>query len=229
MKFTQVANLYASNTQSLITALGWKIAQDGSGNLGIYDTGGTEIGWISEDGSSNIELFTQTGKLLILSSQDFSSKLWVGPNVLAASYKFTTYNGLPTAGLGVPAIYVSNDQSKTNAAFTTVSYTPPSTAGHYRMSAELTVTTGTTLTFKAAITFKDENGSATTLTGVGWRRDTGLNTVLSDPTANTTGKYFMVPIDFDIDNSGTAITFQDNTGTYTTCAYKLHVKLEQMS
>lgn len=124
-----------------------------------------------------------------------------------------------------PLVVKTSVQSPSNAAPTTVSYTPPATAGTYRLSAFLDVTTATTITFKTKLTYTDPAGSATT-DRPGWYLEN--SGVVTQPTANTADRFTTIPYIFGIDNSGAAISLADDAGTYTTCAYRLNTVLERL-
>jgi len=107
----------------------------------------------------------------------------------------------------------------TNAAPTTLSYTPPATAGSYLLGGALNILTGGTLTWKIKMTYQDAGGVAHT-TDLPVFQQQGSTTLLAgSPGANVTGRYSMLPFQIDIDNSATAITLADNTGTYTAGTY----------
>jgi len=126
--------------------------------------------------------------------------------------------------LGVAA---STIQSRTNQAPLAFSYSPPKVAGTYRIIAYLDVTTGTTLTFKNKLTYADPAGSAITDHPI-WQLE-GSATLVTEPTANTADRFVMLSYLFAVDNSGTAITLVDDSGTYTTCAYRLAIILERLA
>lgn len=78
--------------------------------------------------------------------------------------KFTTYNNIATAGLGVPTIYSAPAISATKAAnFTAYTYTPPAAAGVYRVSGVLTTTSATnTGTVQLTVDYVDSQGTVHT-------------------------------------------------------------------
>ncbi len=132
-----------------------------------------------------------------------------------------------TGAILTPSIVKTVVQSAaTNVAPTTLSFTPPSVAGTYRISAQLNATTATTLTFKNILGYTDSTAAARTDIPV-WERQNSA-TMLVAPTANTADRFVQGPFLFSIDNSGTAITLGDNAGTYTTCVYDYTVVLERL-
>lgn len=118
----------------------------------------------------------------------------------------------------------SQQTSVTNAAPTTVSFTPPAQAGIYRISGYLNVTTGTTIAAALKVTYKDPEGNARN-DGVVFQK-AGSATLLTSVV--TTGQQTFHET-IAIDNSGTAITVADNAGTYTTCVYDLAVVIERLA
>lgn len=135
-------------------------------------------------------------------------------------------NGITLVGQGFPLIVAQTSQSKSNAAPTALSYTPPAVAGTYRASWYLDITTGTTLTFIAKLTYTDPAGSARSA-NIELLTEGGTSVVAGGPAANSTGQFSGVET-FAIDNSATAITVVDNSGTYTTGAYRWVVVIEQL-
>lgn len=116
----------------------------------------------------------------------------------------------------------------TNVAPTTLSFTPPPTAGVYRLSALLDALTAGTMTFKVKITYTDPGGNARTDIPAFYLQNTTA-IVAGGNSANTAGRYVMFPHTIAIDNSATAITIADNSGTYTAGTYYWTPVLEQLA
>lgn len=143
---------------------------------------------------------------------------------------FTTYAGIATAGLGVPGIFAVGAQTLyTNSAPTTLSYTPPATAGVYRIGGTLNILTGGTMTFKIKITYQDAGGNAHSGDIPLFALQNSATLLAGSPGANTTGRYTMLPFEIAIDNSATAITVADNSGTYTAGTYYWVPHIEQIA
>ena len=122
----------------------------------------------------------------------------------------------------IPATVKSSVQSRTNQAPLAFSFTPPAIAGTYLLLGWLDVTTGTTITFKIIVGYTDPAAGAQTDNPVWFRQNNA--TAVQNPTANTADRfYFAMPLATDA--SATPITVTDNTGTYTTCAYRLNLVL----
>lgn len=139
----------------------------------------------------------------------------------------TKSNGITLAGQGFPLIvFAPAPQSRTNQAPAASSYTPPATAGTYRASYYLDLTTATTVTFIAKLTYTDLTGVARS-PNVTLIAEGGTSVLAGGPAANTAGQFQGSQV-FSIDNSATAITVVDNSGTYTTCVYRWAVILEQL-
>ncbi len=138
------------------------------------------------------------------------------------------YNNITTAGLGVPAIYATYSTTGNTAAVTNaINYTPPATAGRYRLSWVVTCTAATTDSFTVVATWKDASGNARTQNLGGF--DPAGTALVAGAITNTigTGAYYgdaMVAID----NSATAITLS-TAGTFTTVTYNLSATLEQLA
>ena len=215
---------------------------DASSNVGIYNSSGTEVAYF--DGNGNLVILGSTvpaGTLSYYGSGSSSSMRVNAPSggsVLMqiagnSNYQFLAtgvarFANIASAGLGVPAIYAAGAQTLyTNVAPTTLSYTPPATAGIYRVSAYLNIITGTTLTFKIKITYTDPGGNAVTDVP-DFEQQNSTTLLAGGPTANTTGRFsFSWPI--AINNGAAAITVADNTGTYTTGTYYWTPFVEQIA
>jgi hypothetical protein len=180
----------------------------GTTGLGVYGAAGTQVASIGAGGANSFSFG---------SSQQFTINSTGLP---------TKSNNVALVGQGFPLIVAASVQNQTNLAPTTVSFTPPATAGTYRVSSWLDLSTATTVTFKNILGYTDAAGTAQT-DKVIWEQQNSA-TMLVDPTANTTGRFVQLPYLFSVDNSGTAITLGDNTGTYTTCVYRYTVILEQL-
>jgi hypothetical protein len=138
---------------------------------------------------------------------------------------FIYYNGIETAGIGVPAIYANGGpQHQTNAAPASVTYSPPSTAGQYRLFVTLLVKTATTLTLKMSVTYTGADGTSH-VDALVFQKE-GSATLLTSVTA---ADRYVADQSFLIDASGGTITIADASGTYTTCEYWVQPNLEQLA
>jgi hypothetical protein len=138
-----------------------------------------------------------------------------------------TYSARTTAGFGVPPIYASYSTTANTAAVTNaINYTPPATAGRYRMCGLVNVTAWTTpATFTVVVTYTDDSGTARTETLQLIRGSTG-----AAATAITAIDrwYFILPL-FAINNGAVAITLS-TSGTFTgSPSYNLSGTLEQLA
>jgi len=188
---------------------------------------------IGTDGTGDLYLNSVTGKKIGLNINGVQSSYVT--NVLAGFnvpiYLFSNligFNAIATAGLGVPAIYTAYASGSQNAALTAVgSYTPPATAGRYRVTANVYCTVGTTTTFSVKVNYYDLNGTghADILPLVS---AAAPGVFLLNGLVIAAGTYYAMPIEIDIDNSQTPITFS-TVGTFTTVTYFLNATLEQLS
>lgn len=84
---------------------------------------------------------------------------------VAYSGKITTYNGVATAGWGVPAIYGYGRSVAAIAAVASVAtYTVGAADGSFIVSANVNVTTSTTHSITCTCTYSDENNTSRTET-----------------------------------------------------------------
>lgn len=139
--------------------------------------------------------------------------------------KFTTYNNIATAGFGVPGIYQEPGVSATKTAnFTVFSYTPPATAGRYRVSAVISTTSSTnTGTVQLTLDYKDSNGTGHTADIIPLTDAAGSTaTTKSGASKEFHGLVWF----FTIDNSATAIALKVViTGTV---SYTVSAALEEL-
>lgn len=198
-----------------------------SNNLsGVTTGGGTSNKVAKYSGASSLSNSSITDDGTTVSTSEAFSQGGGGAFALNSSGVPIEVSGVATDGLGAaltvkaPAI-----QNKSNAAPTTVSYTPAAAASAYRVTLWLDVTTGTTITFKILVNYTDPAGTAQTDAPVWFRQNSA--TALVNPTANTADRFYAI-MPLATDNSATAITVTDNSGTYTTCAYRFQVVIERL-
>jgi len=230
----------------IATTVGYAIKDDGSGDLGIYK-GATNIATIEDNGnlviltSAGVENSTPNTNAVIYGDASGVAIITAG-NAVDALYlydgsillfkvnvagKIRTYNSLPTQGIGVPAVYASSIQNLSNSAPAQITYTPPATIGTYRMSYWLDITTATSILFTVNLVYTDTNGTPRSFAPLMFPEG-GATGVNGGPAGNTAGRWYGSQM-FGIDNSGNAISIQDNSGSYINCAYRWHVTLEQLA
>lgn len=143
--------------------------------------------------------------------------------------QFRVYGGIVTAGIGAAVPYGAfTHAGKTSADSNAINYTPPATAGTYRLNAWFRATTATTFTITVGVTFTDEHGTAQSfnlsfLPAAG----TAIVNSLTNSAASTTFQQ-AIPLTFSIDSSATAITLS-TAGTFTTVTYDWGATLEQLA
>jgi hypothetical protein len=198
--------LTVQNGQSSLTSL----------NLLVAGTGPADI--LKTDGAQRLVISSPSGLIQLNSFE--------ATNLAYFDKTFVTYNGVNTAGLGIPAIYAASTQTgKINAAPTTVTYGPPSTAGIYRASGYVEVTTATSIALKLKLLYGSPGGTDPVTDSIVFTNQ-GSTTLLTSLVGN--GRYYFSH-QFGIDASGTNIQLEDNAGTYTTCVYNLNYILEQLA
>src|SRR5579864_9338491 len=135
---------------------------------------------------------------------------------LALGGKATTYNGVATAGWGVPAIYAAGRVTAQTSATASIStYTVGAADGSFIVSANINVTAATTASFTCTCTYTDETNTSRTLT-LNFSNVTGtLLTTITNATG--TGAYEGVPLHIRA-KASTAITFA-TVGTFTSATY----------
>lgn len=230
---------FPAATNHITTANGTTVMQDASGNLGLFNTSGTEV-LVLPNGSSlvatlpalnydgsNLELSAPLGQQSGLAIAK-SYVLYVNASGVNFIKPISSFNNIFTAGLGVPAIYAAYSQTgKTAAVTNAINYTPPATAGTYRLSFSVDVTTATTDNFTVVATWKDASGNAISQNLGGSDKNGTALTAGAITNAIGRGVYYGSAL-FSIDNSATAITLS-TAGTFTTVTYNLAATLEQLA
>jgi hypothetical protein len=227
----------SGSTSLLTTPNGFTVKQDASGNMGIYNASAVEVAFfdgngklnflsvnttfpatnpaIGNDNSNDLKLTANAGVIILGNMAWFAGKIGM-------------FNSISTAGLGVPAIYAVYSTTGNNIAVTNaINYTPPATAGTYRLTFTVDTRVATTDNFYVVATWKDAAGTARSQT-IGGSNAVG-SALVAGAITNTigTGTYYGSVL-FQIDNSATAITLS-TVGTFTTVTYDLAATLEQLA
>ena len=216
---------------------------DSNSNVGLFNASGTEFLALITGGGTDTtraSMRTDASNNLIINAKA-SQTIYLGndtPNavdfngskaVVNTAGIFTRYNNVATAGLGVPAIYASYTSASLTAAVTNaVNYTPPATAGTYRLSIIVDVSTATTHSFTANLAYKNAAGTAITESCDFILQTLATGTVTKDVAAANGVKRYVANEVFAIDNSATAITLS-TVGTFTTVTYRMAAILEQLA
>jgi hypothetical protein len=141
----------------------------------------------------------------VLGSYSISGDLTLGAKVVKV-------NNRTTAGLGVAPVFATASSTANNAALTNaINYTPPATAGTYRVSGVVNVTAWTTpATFAVNLGYKDASGNARTEVAHLRRGSNGADAAA----VTAVDRWFFDFAAVMVDNSGTAITVS-TAGTFT--------------
>lgn len=142
------------------------------------------------------------------------------------SSKITAYNGLATAGNGIPAIVAYGRVTAQAAANASIAAFTPVADASFEVSANVLVTTATTHSFTLTCAYTDEGNTARTLTLTFGLVAGGVATT---SIANATGTvpYHGVPVSIRC-KGGTTITIASAAGgTYTTVVYNAEAVIKQ--
>lgn len=151
-----------------------------------------------KDHSGNVVLLVDDTQERI---QIGAASYWHTSGAMETASHFVTYNNIPTAGLGVPAIYqVGHGVGATTAQ--TVTYTPPATAGCYIVTVAIQVTTAGTSTIPT-LSYHDASGNTVTSQAMSMKQVTSTSAPVTSITA--TG-YWAYDYPVSVDNSGSPIT-----------------------
>jgi hypothetical protein len=125
------------------------------------------------------------------------------PRNLYLGSKILNYNAITTAGQGMPAIYSEAITATQTANFTVLTYTPPATAGRYRVSGVITTTSATnTGTVQMTVDYKDSQGTTHTADVMALMDAAGS---IATTKTGASKEYHALDWKFSIDNSATNI------------------------
>lgn len=178
--------------------------------------------------TSSFPSIKRSSAILALRLADDSADAGFSASSAVLSGKVTTYNNIATTGGGVPAIYASYSTTGNTAAVTNaINYTPPATAGRYRLSWTVGVTASVTHSFTVVATWKDDSGNTISQNLGG--SSPSANALVTGSITNVigTGVYYGSAI-LAINNGATAITLS-TAGTFTSVTYNLSATLEQLA
>lgn len=143
---------------------------------------------------------------------------------LSSAGKLTTYNGLTTAGFGVPTIVASGRATAQTAAVSSVTTFTPSADGTFLINWNVNITTLGSGNFQCQCTYTDEAGSAQTIS---------LLKINSSGTtsANNAGAGVHLGIGISIRaKASNAITIKTSSGgTYTGCTFNVEGTITQLT
>jgi hypothetical protein len=204
---TLAGTVTISGTASYTTANPTFFSSTGSGAVVLATSptisGATLSGALSITGTAtyttaNPTFFSATGSGAVV--------LATAPTLsaLAVTNTITSYNGSSTAGNGVAAILAATSQkSETAADASVLSFTPPATAGSYRVRFVMSVSAANAATLGWTITYTDSNGNAQTPTNLALNQ-TGSAPAALTFTTSAAGNYYGA-VDIDVNNSATPI------------------------
>lgn len=196
----QVTNSIGFDADSLTRGgtlnVGFRTAQaSGTGNWAFLATGTGNSAF-----AGNVRLGDNTAPTTLL---DLAGKL-----TFTSAGIVTKFNNIATASLGVPVVYSQPAISATKTAnFTVLSYTPPATAGAYRVGAVITTTSGTnTGTLQCTVDYVDSQGTTHTADVI---PIAGAAGTFAATVANAASKEFHCsPTELTVNNSATAIVLK---------------------
>lgn len=157
--------------------------------------------------------------------------IWTGSYIvcggnLQVGSKVNSYNGVTTAGWGVPAIQNAGRVTAQTAANANVgTYAVGASDATFKVSGNILVTASTTHTFTMTCTYTDEGNTARTLT-LQFSLTAGTNTT---SIANANGAVPYTGLELMIRcKAGTNIVFA-TTGTFTTVTYNAEANVTQIA
>jgi len=133
----------------------------GNASVAISSNGANIITILADTGTGG---YVSTSGSLFFRSNGVTTALTIDTSQNATFAKLiTSYNGITTAGLGVPVIVASTNISAQSAAATITSYANPATDADFDVRAQMSVTASTTLVTTLTCTYTDVANVARTM------------------------------------------------------------------
>lgn len=173
--------------------------------------------------SGRVPFATTNGRLTDDSDMTFATDTLTVTGLAVGTAKIKSYNGVATAGFGVPVIYGLGRFTAQTAAKASVATYTPTADGTFEISANVLVTTSTVHSFTVTCAYTDEGNTARTLT----LTFSNLGGTLLTTIANAAGAvpYEGVPLHIRV-KANTAITLA-SVGTFTTVTYNIEGIIKQ--
>lgn len=175
--------------------------------------------------SGRVPFATTNGRLTDDSDMTFATDTLTVTGLVVGTTKISSYNGVSTQGLGVPAIYkVGRATGQTSANASVVTFTPTAD-GTFLISANVLVTTATVHSFTVTCAYTDEGNTARTLTLTFSNVGGTLLTAIAN--AGGTVPYEGIPLHIRV-KANTAITLA-TAGTFTTVTYNVEGVIQRLA
>jgi hypothetical protein len=176
---------------------------------------------LAPQGNGSLSLFTGDGSSAFRPLNILSLNLQTGG-------KIATYNGVTTAGWGVPSIVASGRVTAQTAAVASITtYTVGAADGTFEVSGNVLVTTSTTHAFQLQVTFTDETNVVRTLAIGMMNANAGFTVSVSN--TNGTGSYAGISEQIRCKAATTITILTQAAGTYTTVTYNAEGLIKQVS
>lgn len=207
--------------------------RDAAGSLQVSSTGGSTAFRMSHSSSTvGFQLISATNPVMdYIGNMSFRAGIGGSATLTLDSSqnatfakKIASYNGVSTAGWGVPAIYKAGRATAQTAANTSVStYTVGAADGSFEVSANVLVTTSSAEAFTVTVDYTDEGNTARTIT-LNFQLVAGtIGTAINF--ANGAVPYEGIPIHIRA-KASTAITVK-TVGTFTGATYNVEGIIKQ--
>lgn len=176
--------------------------------------------------SGRVPIVTTNGRLTDDSDMTFATDTLTVTGLKVGTTKVTSFNGVTTSGLGVPAIYATGRSTAQTAAVASVStYTVGAADGSFEISANVLITTSTLHNFTATVAYTDEGNTARTVT----LQFSTLAGAFVTAMTNAQGAVPYEGVALHIRaKASTAITIA-TTGTFTTVTYNVEGIIRQLA
>lgn len=210
---------------------GYVKAFGGDGSGSNIAGGPVTIGPGKSTGSATPAIITLQGTIALASgstSQTLSDVLIVrNATSLEIVPTITKYNGVSTAGWGVPAVYGSGRSTAQIAAVASVAtYTVGAADGSFLITSNVNVTTSTAHSFTVTCAYTDETNTSRTLT-LSFIQIGGGTPIATITNITGAGPYEGVPNHIRC-KASTSITIA-TTGTFTTVTYNVEAAVIQIA
>lgn len=185
-----------------------------------------DLAVLDQSSVGDIAIGTEGAYIVLFATNNVEAARFNSSQNLLLKKTISNYNGINTAGQGIPSIYGFGRSTAQTAAVTSVAtYTVGAADGSFMVSGNVLVTASVTHSFNLQVTYTDEGGTARTVTMNVQQLGGTLVTSITNVTG--VGPYEGVPLHIRC-KASTAITVL-TAGTFTSVTYNVEGVITQIA